>query len=187
MLIGVASGSAVERSAAARTVESGWAGGSTGSPRIAWIGVARTVRPPYEPTVSEMAPMIRATPSAPGQITGEPENPGPTPVASTAAPERLIRIRARRTSRASLSTPSTRASNVAMSVPSTTDFTVHDIPVRTSPSGIVGSPAACAGGAASATAARITGTARRSIPPHDSRRCVASRQWPDPPLRRLPP
>ena len=148
---------------AARAVASGWRGGSTGSPRIAWIGVARTVLPPYEPTVSEIAPAIRCTPSAPGQMTGEPEKPGPTPVASTAAPDSVTRIRERRTSRGSLRIPSTCASKVEMSVPSTTERTLHDMPIRTSPSGIVGSPAACAGGAASAPATSVSRSERRSI------------------------
>src|SRR5688572_27347296 len=68
--------------------------GSAGCARIASIGVARPTRPPYSPTVSEIAPMLRPTPSAPGQMTGEPEKPGPRPVASTAGPETRTRIRA---------------------------------------------------------------------------------------------
>ena len=69
-------------------------GGSTGSRRIAAIGVASTVLPPYAPIVSVIAPMIRGVPSAPGQVIGEPEKPGPTPVSSTAGPETVTRMRA---------------------------------------------------------------------------------------------
>ena len=42
-------------------------GASTGLPRIASIGVASTTLPPYSPTDSETAPMLRATPAASGQ------------------------------------------------------------------------------------------------------------------------
>ena len=42
-------------------------GGSTGSARIASIGVARPTAPPYSPIPSEIAPMLRATPAPSGQ------------------------------------------------------------------------------------------------------------------------
>ena len=37
-------------------------GGSTGSPSIAWIGVASTTLPPYSPIASEIAPITRGPP-----------------------------------------------------------------------------------------------------------------------------
>ena len=70
------------------------AGGSGGWARIASIGVARPMRPPYSPIVSEIAPMLRATPSAPVQSTGEPEKPAPRPVASIAGPDTRTMMRA---------------------------------------------------------------------------------------------
>ena len=42
-------------------------GGFAGLARIASIGVARTTLPPYSPIDVEIAPMLRGTPSAPGQ------------------------------------------------------------------------------------------------------------------------
>ena len=42
-------------------------GGRAGLARIASIGVASTTLPPYSPIDDEMAPMLRGTPSAPGQ------------------------------------------------------------------------------------------------------------------------
>ena len=52
-----------ERPAERRAGEGGW----TGSARICSIGVASPTVPPYWPMPAEMAPMLRATPSAPGQ------------------------------------------------------------------------------------------------------------------------
>ena len=42
-------------------------GASTGVPRIASIGVASATLPPYSPTDSEIAPMLRAVPCASAQ------------------------------------------------------------------------------------------------------------------------
>ncbi len=64
MLRGVAIGRAARTSAGALRAA---AGGSTGWPRIASIGVARATVLPYCPTDSEIAPMTRWTPLASGQ------------------------------------------------------------------------------------------------------------------------
>ena len=61
------SGAAIGR-AVARTARACRAcGASTGVPRIASIGVASTTLPPYSPTDSEIAPMLRDTPAASAQ------------------------------------------------------------------------------------------------------------------------
>ncbi len=99
--------------------------GSTGSPRIDWIGVASTVFPPKAPIVSVIAPAMRGVPSAPVQVIGEPENPGPTPVSSTAGPETGTRMRPVAGSDPGAITSSTRASNVLIAAPWITEATLQ--------------------------------------------------------------
>jgi hypothetical protein len=156
-------GRAPRSTAAARAlVAARGPGGSTGWPITGAIGVARTVLFPNAPIVSEIAPAILGTPSGPGQVTGEPEKPGPIPVASTAGPETVSRIRAAAGSEPPERTSSTRASKVAISVPRTTEAAVQAIPGRTSPSAIVGGPAARAALAGARSRSRRA-TARRSM------------------------
>jgi hypothetical protein len=49
---------------------------------MASIGVARATLLPYSPMPCDNAPALR-----PSQMIGEPEKPGPIPVASTAGPD----------------------------------------------------------------------------------------------------
>ena len=116
-------------------------GGRAGWARTDSIGVASASRPPYSPIVSEIAPMLRATPSASGQWIGEPEKPGPSPVASTAGPETRTMIRAT-PARPRSTTSTTSTPNDEISRPRTTLSAVHCMPGRTSASGMIGS-AAC--------------------------------------------
>ena len=146
-------------------------GASGRSPSIASIGVASTTLPPYSPIASEMAPITRGTPAASGQLTGEPEKPGPMPVSSTAAPLARTRMRGSSVDGSPLTTSSTSTSKRAMSVPRTTDAPVQRMPAATWPSGMIGSAADAAGAPAraAASAARIAvgavgrGT-RRTVP-----------------------
>jgi hypothetical protein len=115
------------------------AGGSGGWASIASIGVASAVRPPNSPIVSEIAPAVRATPSSPEHRTGEPEKPGPRPVASTAGPETRTRIRALRGSVPMTSRIST--ANRDTCVPRTTVSPVQRAPGLTSASGMIGAAA----------------------------------------------
>ena len=86
-------------------------------------------------------------------MIGEPEKPGPTPVASTAGPETRTSSRAPPAAGSSAITSSTSALNEEISVPWTTDRPVQTIPARTSESGMIGS-AACAAPAKLSTAAQ---------------------------------
>ena len=65
--------------------------------------------------------MFRAVPCASGQKIGEPEKPGPMPVASTAGPETSIRIRAPPPVAPPSTTSSTWTAKALMSVPRTTE------------------------------------------------------------------
>ena len=127
---------------------------------ISSIGVASATWPPYSPTLSEIAAAVRGATAPAGQRMGEPEKPGPMPVASTAGPDtRTSRRGPLRPAWAPI-TSRISTSNCAIWVPRTTDRAVHLMPGLTSDSGMIGS-AACAAGA-SAIAMRAGRTARRS-------------------------
>jgi hypothetical protein len=81
--------------------------------------------------IAEMAPTIRSVPVASGQLTGEPENPGPIPVASMAGPETRTRMRAPAPTSEPDTTSTTRASKRWMAVPCNTERTEHAMPART--------------------------------------------------------
>ena len=83
--------------------------------------------------------MLRATPAASLHRIGEPEKPGPTPVASTAGPDTRTRIRAPELELAPRTTSITSAENSEMAVPRMTDRAVQLIPGRTWESGMIGS------------------------------------------------
>src|SRR5829696_5969110 len=77
-------------------------------------------------------------------MIGEPEKPGPTPVASTAAPETRTSSLAPPAAGSSAITSRTSALNEEISVPCTTDRAVQTMPARTSESGMIGSAARAA-------------------------------------------
>jgi len=94
---------------------------------------------------------------------GEPENPGPRPVASTAGPEARISRRGETPDGSMATTSSMATSNDVTAVPLTTVRPVHCMPARTAASGMIGSPASAGAAvsrsvssAASATAERVT-------------------------------
>ena len=118
---------------------------------ISSIGVASTTWLPYSPIASEIAPALR-----PSQRIGEPEKPGPTPVASTAGPDTRTSMRGPLRPDSAAITSMISTSNDEIAVPRITDRPVQDMPGRTSASGTIGS-AADAGGAA----ANIRATIRR--------------------------
>ena len=126
---------------------------------ISSIGVTSTTWPPYSPTLSEIAPALRRPP-VPGQRIGEPEKPGPMPVASTAGPEVRTRMRGPLSPAWVPITSRTSTSNCEIVVPLTTDSPVHCIPVRTCDRGMIGSAARAAG--ASVRTSRADSRARRS-------------------------
>jgi hypothetical protein len=95
----------------------------------------------------------------PGSRWASPENPGPTPVASTAGPETRTRMRGPSDVAAPSTTSMISASKLAGSIPRITDSAVHFIPARTSARGMIGS-AARAEGASTARAMRLTTNAR---------------------------
>src|SRR5215213_1635303 len=64
-------------------------------------------------------------------MIGDPEKPGPTPVASTAGPDTRTSSRAPPAAGSSAITSSTSALNEEMSVPCTTESAVQTIPART--------------------------------------------------------
>ena len=100
------------------------------------IGVASTTLLPYSPMPSEIAPALR-----PPHRIGDPEKPGPTPVASTAGPETRMRMRAPPTAGSSAITSITSTSKAVIAVPRITERPVQRIPGRTSASGMIGSAA----------------------------------------------
>ena len=152
----------VDRAAFACGGAAGWV------PRMDSMGVASTTLPPYSPIDSEIAPTTRGTPAASGQVIGEPEKPGPTPVASTAGPDTETRIRGPIWAGSPSTTSSTSALKVRTSVPRITDAPVHRMPACTCESGMIGS-AASAGAArhgrtSSVAAARRARIQARTIP-----------------------
>ena len=131
-----------------------------GSRSISSIGVTSTTWLPYSPMLSEIAPALRRTPPAPGHRIGEPEKPGPIPVASTAGPDARTRIRGPESPACAPITSITSTSNCEIAVPRTTDSPTHCMPGRTCVSGMIGSAARAAG--ASARATRADNRTRRS-------------------------
>ena len=88
---------------------------------ISSIGVTSTTWFPYSPTLSEIAPALRRTPPGARARIGEPEKPGPMPVASTAGPDARTRMRGPLSPAWVPITSRTSTSNCEIVVPRTTD------------------------------------------------------------------
>ena len=86
--------------------------------------------------------MLLAVPAVSLQYTGEPDIPSATPVASTAGPDTLTRIRG--PSAGSCTMSITWTLNDEIVVPWTTVSPVQSIPGCTSESGMIGPPSAAA-------------------------------------------
>ena len=157
---GVWSGRAARSSAGSRRALAGAVGRSSSMPSI---GVASATWLPYSPSPSEIAPALR-----PSQITGEPENPGPIPVSSTAGPDTLIRMRGPLSPASGAITSRISTSKDEIVVPLITDSPVQRIPCRTSDSGMIGSAARAAG---TTTSSMATGRSSRR-----SKRIQSTRQ-----------
>ena len=119
---GVWSGRAARSSAGSRRALAAAPAGRSFS--IASIGVASATWLPYSPRPSEMAPALR-----PSQIIGEPENPGPMPVASTAGPDTRTSRRGPPEAGVRAITSRISTSNEEISVPLTTESAVQTHPL----------------------------------------------------------